>query len=178
MKLFCEELPSITKRHLHRPDLYENAECILCDKAEEDNLHIFTCKREGDEDPIKDLIIKFKIILREKILKNKPQTKELLIQNGLNTVTCLNYYGEADYESTKHSPYFAFFEIIKGYIPDILTNKITEICKDKRMAVRIIMETFDDFQTILKNIWKERCEKVIEWEKENGITIRAKKKKI
>ncbi|RHZ89591.1 hypothetical protein Glove_13g129 [Diversispora epigaea] len=145
MKLFCEELPSITKRHLHRPDLYENAECILCDKAEEDNLHIFTCKRGGDKDPIKDLIIKFKIILREKILKNKPQTKELLIQNGLNTVTCLNYYGEADYESTKHSPYFTFFEIIKGYIPDILTNKITEI--------------------------------LIEWEKENGITIRAKKKK-
>ncbi|RHZ80446.1 hypothetical protein Glove_136g49 [Diversispora epigaea] len=150
MKLFCEELPSITKRHLHRPDLYENAECILCDRAEEDNLHIFTCKRGGDEDPIKDLIIKFKIILREKILKNKPQTKELLIQNGLNTVTCLNYYGEADYESTKHSPYFTFFEIIKGYIPDILTNKITEIY---------------------------RCEKVIEWEKENEITIRAKKKK-
>ncbi|RHZ85347.1 hypothetical protein Glove_66g61 [Diversispora epigaea] len=176
-KYFTNKLPSITKRHLHRPDLYENAECILCDKAEEDNLHIFTCKRGGDEDPIKDLIIKFKIILREKILKNKPQTKELLIQNGLNTVTCLNYYGEADYESTKHSPYFTFFEIIKGYIPDILTNKITEICKDKRMAVRIIMETFDDFQTILKNIWKDRCEKVIEWEKENGITIRAKKKK-
>ncbi|RHZ69223.1 hypothetical protein Glove_286g8 [Diversispora epigaea] len=45
------------------------------------------------------------------------------------------------------------------------------------MAVRIIMETFDDFQTILKNIWKDCCEKVIEWEKENGITIRAKKKK-
>ncbi|RHZ60985.1 hypothetical protein Glove_350g111 [Diversispora epigaea] len=79
---------------------------------------------------------------------------KILPKNGLNTITCLNYYDEADYESTKH-----------------------KICKDKRMAVRIIMETFDDFQTILKNIWKDRCEKVIEWEKDNGITIRAKKKK-
>ena len=177
MKLFCEELPSMTKRYLHRPDLYENAECILCDKAEEDNLHVFTCKRGGNEDPIRDLIIKFKIILQEKILKNKPLTEELIIKNGLNTITCLNYYGEVDYESTKHSPYFTFFEIIKGYIPDILTSKLTEICKDKRMAVRIIMETFDDFQTVLKNIWKDRCEKVIEWEKDNGITMRGKKKK-
>ena len=39
------------------------------------------------------------------------------------------------------------------------------------------METFDDFQTVLKNIWKDRCEKVIEWEKDNGITMRGKKKK-
>ncbi|RHZ54279.1 hypothetical protein Glove_428g37 [Diversispora epigaea] len=84
---------------------------------------------------------------KKKYIKIKFANRSQHNQDGI-------YYGEVDYESTKH-----------------------KICKDKRMAVRIIMETFDDFQTILKNIWKDRCEKVIEWGKDNGITIRAKKKK-
>ncbi|RHZ82522.1 hypothetical protein Glove_109g300 [Diversispora epigaea] len=92
-------------------------------------------------------------------------------------VTCLNYCGEVDYYSTKHGPYLTFFEIIKGFVPDLLTYKVTEICKDKRMVVRVIMRTFEDFQNVLKEIWKDRCEKVITWEIENGITNKAKRKK-
>ncbi|RHZ82102.1 hypothetical protein Glove_114g190 [Diversispora epigaea] len=157
MKLLCEELPTMTKRHLHQPNLYEDSECIFCSHAEEDNLHVFTCKRGGEEDPIRELCVKFK--------------------NRLNMVTCLNYCGEVDYHSTKHGPYLTFFEIIKGFVPDLFTYKVTEICKDKRMAVRVIMETFEDFQNVLKEIWKDRCEKVITWEIENGITNKAKRKK-
>ncbi|RHZ46850.1 hypothetical protein Glove_606g151 [Diversispora epigaea] len=124
-----------------------------------------------------ELCVKFKVILREKIIRNKPNIEDSAIKNRLNMVTCLNYCGEVDYHSTKHGPYLTFFEIIKGFVPDLLTYKVTEICKDKRMAVRVIMETFKDFQNVLKEIWKDRCEKVITWEIENGITNKAKRKK-
>ncbi|RHZ78450.1 hypothetical protein Glove_164g18 [Diversispora epigaea] len=167
------QLPTMTKRHLHQPNLYEDSECIFCSHAEEDNLHVFTCKRGGEEDPIRELHVKFKVILRKKIIQNKPNIEDSTIKNRLNMITCLNYCGEVDYHSTKHGPYLTFFEIIKGFVPDLLTYKVTEICKDKRMTVRVIMETFEDFQNVLKEIWKDRCEKVITWEIENGITNKA-----
>ncbi|RHZ86333.1 hypothetical protein Glove_52g89 [Diversispora epigaea] len=113
--------------NLHQPNLYEDSECIFCSPAEEDSLHVFTCKRGGEEDPMRELCVKFKVILREKIIQNKPNIEDLII-------TCLNYCGEVDYHSTKHGPYLTFFEIIKGFVPDLLTYKVTEICKDKRRA--------------------------------------------
>ncbi|RHZ85781.1 hypothetical protein Glove_60g113 [Diversispora epigaea] len=118
----------------------------------------FACvylQKRREEDPI-----------REKIIQNKPNIEDSTIKNRLNMVTCLNYCGEIDYRSTKHGLYLTFFKhqefkklpdkIIKGFVPDLPTYKVTEICKDKRMAVRIIMETFENFQNVLKDIWKDR----------------------
>ncbi|RHZ53212.1 hypothetical protein Glove_444g7 [Diversispora epigaea] len=73
LKLLCEELPTLSKRYIHKPNLYSSSSCILCEKlVEEDNMHVFTCKRKGQIDPIKNLTNKFKEILIEKIKKEEP----------------------------------------------------------------------------------------------------------
>ncbi|RHZ87647.1 hypothetical protein Glove_33g120 [Diversispora epigaea] len=45
----------------------------------------------------------------------------------------------------------------------------------KVKAKKIIIDAMEEFQQILKQIWKERCDKVIEWEVNNGITNKDKR---
>jgi hypothetical protein len=72
IKLLCEELPTLSRRYVHKPNLYNSSSCVLCDESiEEDNMHVFTCKRKGNIDPIKDLNNKFKEILMERIKKEE-----------------------------------------------------------------------------------------------------------
>ncbi|RHZ83158.1 hypothetical protein Glove_99g367 [Diversispora epigaea] len=132
LKLLCEELPTLSKRYIHKPNLYSSLSCILCEKlVEENNMHIFTCKRKGQIDPIKNLTNKFKKILIEKIKKEEPD--------------------------------LSFFDVIKDFIPNILVTKVKKICRNKKAkANKIIIDVLEEFQKILKQIWKERCDKVIE----------------
>jgi hypothetical protein len=61
-------------------------------------------------------------------------------------------------------------------VPSIITTKVIKICKYKKVkAKKIIIDAMEEFQQILKQIWKERCDKVIEWEVNNGITNKDKR---
>jgi ribonuclease HI len=179
LKLLCEELLTLSKRYMHKPNLYSNSSCILCDElVEEDNMHVFTCKRKGDLDPIKDLTNKFKEILTKKIKKEESNTDIKIIKKAVNEIDILNYSYEKDYMSSKNYSELNFFDVIKGFIPNTLVTKVIKICRNKKVkAKKIIIDVLEEFQKILKQIWKERCDKVIEWEINNSITNKDKRMK-
>ncbi|RHZ60914.1 hypothetical protein Glove_350g167 [Diversispora epigaea] len=177
LKLLCEELPTLSKRYIHKPNLYSSSSCILCEKlVEEDNMHVFICKRKGQIDPIKNLTNKFKEILIEKIRKEEPGIDIKIIKKVVSEVDILNYTYEKDYTLSKNYSDLSFFDVIKGFIPNILVTKVKKICRNKKAkANKIIIDVLEEFQKILKQIWKERCDKVIEWEIKNGITNKDKR---
>ncbi|RHZ70433.1 hypothetical protein Glove_271g116 [Diversispora epigaea] len=177
LKLLCEELPTLSKRYIHKPNLYSSSSCILCEKlVEEDNMHVFMCKRKGQIDPIKNLTNKFKEILIEKIKKEEPGIDIKIIKKVVSEVDILNYTYEKDYTLLKNYSDLSFFDVIKGFIPNILVTKVKKICRNKKAkANKIIIDVLEEFQKILKQIWKERCDKVIEWEIKNGITNKDKR---
>ncbi|RHZ77310.1 hypothetical protein Glove_182g30 [Diversispora epigaea] len=177
LKLLCEELPTLSKRYIHKPNLYSSSSCILCEKlVEKDNMHVFTCKRKGQIDPIKNLTNKFKEILIEKIKKEEPGIDIKIIKKVVSEVDILNYTYEKDYTLSKNYSDLSFFDVIKGFIPNILVTKVKKICRNKKAkANKIIIDVLEEFQKILKQIWKERCDKVIEWEIKNGITNKDKR---
>ncbi|RHZ80674.1 hypothetical protein Glove_132g171 [Diversispora epigaea] len=177
IKLLCEELPTLSRRYVHKPNLYNSSSCVLCDESiEEDNMHVFTCKRKGNIDPIKGLNNKFKEILMEKIKKEESNIDIKVIWEHINEIDILNYSYEKDYTLSKNYSDLTFFDIIKGFVPSIITTKVIKICKYKKVkAKKIIIDAMEEFQQILKQIWKERCDKVIEWEVNNGITNKDKR---
>jgi hypothetical protein len=80
--------------------------------------------------------------------------------------------------SSKNYSELNFFDVIKGFIPNTLVTKVIKICRNKKVkAKKIIIDVLEEFQKILKQIWKERCDKVIEWEINNGITNKDKRMK-
>ncbi|RHZ85587.1 hypothetical protein Glove_64g111 [Diversispora epigaea] len=139
-------------------------------------MHVFMCKRKGQIDPIKNLTNKFKEILIEKIKKEEPGIDIKIIKKVVSEVDILNYTYEKDYTLSKNYSDLSFFDVIKGFIPNILVTKVKKICRNKKAkANKIIIDVLEEFQKILKQIWKERCHKVIEWEIKNGITNKDKR---
>ncbi|RHZ55532.1 hypothetical protein Glove_414g12 [Diversispora epigaea] len=146
------------------------------ERFEEDNMHIFTCKQKGDLDPIKDLTNKFKEILTKKIKKEEFNIDIKIIKKAINEIDILNYSYEKDYTLSKNYSDLSFFDIIKGFIPNILVTNVKKIYRNKKVkANKIIIDVLEEFQKIIIQTWKERCDKVIEWEIKNGITNNDKR---
>ncbi|RHZ73915.1 hypothetical protein Glove_228g24 [Diversispora epigaea] len=127
IKLLCEELPTLSRRYVHKSNLYNSSSCVLCDELiEEDNMHVFTCKRKGNIDPIKGLNNKFKEILMERIKKEESNIDIKVIWEHINEIDILNYSYEKDYTLSKNYSDLTFFDVIKE-----VNNGITN--KDKRI---------------------------------------------
>src|SRR6185436_12010160 len=148
LKLLCEELPTLSKRYIHKPKLYSSSSCILCDElVEEDNMHVFMYKRKGQIDPIKNLTNKFKEILIEKIKKEEPGIDIKIIKKVISEVNILNYTYEKDYTLSKNYSDLNFFDVIKGFIPNTLVTKVIKICRNKKVkAKKIIIDVLEEFQ--------------------------------
>jgi phage-related minor tail protein len=59
----------------------------------------------------------------------------------------------------------------------LIKNKIIKLLKSRFKAREVIIEGMGKFKEYLREYWKERCEKVVEWEKSNNITNKIKRQK-
>ncbi|RHZ75180.1 hypothetical protein Glove_217g85 [Diversispora epigaea] len=103
LKLLCEELSTLSKRYVHKSNLYSSSSCILYDgSVEEDNMH------------------------------EKSNIDIKIIKKVINKIDILNYSYEKDYMLSKNYSDLTFFDVIKGFIPNILVTKVKKICKNKK----------------------------------------------
>ena len=71
-----------------------------------------------------------------------------------------------------------FIDIIKGFVPLSLFDKVQSIVKQQKMTSLIISIFMDSIYTNIRDrVWKPRCDAQIEIEKGMGIDNRKKKQK-
>ena len=77
---------------------------------------------------------------------------------------------------TEESTRFSFIDIIRNLIPRSLGRKLKEILKKGKKEInKEIKEIHIEFTKYIFGNWKERCEKMIEWEKTNEISNETKR---
>ncbi|RHZ74523.1 hypothetical protein Glove_221g62 [Diversispora epigaea] len=82
--------------------------------------------------------------------------------------------GDIFFKQLSQNEYFALVICILKFKD--FRNEISEMKSPKRLEYfRSDLDAMEEFQQILKQIWKERCDKVIEWEVNNGITNKDKR---
>ena len=167
IKFLIEELPTVEHIKKHRPDIYDGWKCPICENADENFTHIWTCPNHMP-------------ILCHIVIQSKQELIDLIRQMGdinLNTNIDLNIDNiwDVNFSTTD----FTFIDLLKGIIPNSLSSYINSLVSSKKDISQKIIELFvHRLQDICKErIWKPRCDKLIEKEKEMGINIQEKKKR-
>jgi len=169
IKIMNNNLPVLENLKIRRPDLYGNGwTCISCRQENETQQHLWLCN--NNQQMVKEIIEKCKKYISEKIKSLKHyNNKDHNINKILSDICWDPYYDEQK---------ITFLDLINGIIPKSLTNNIYKItcCNESTTNItNIIMETI--IINIYKDIWKPRCELVIQEEIKENITKRMKLKK-
>jgi ribonuclease HI len=165
IKCIQNKLPTLDELQKRRPDLYKSSNCILCQESVIETLqHLASCTR-----------LNTIWVEAEKLATETLQAK-LADENSLpfekNEVEVL-FFGSTLQERIKRRE-----EVIKGLTPRTVISRIQESTGSERIA----RDSCEEALNILWNffyemIWKTRCEKVIKWEEEIGISRQRKRLK-
>ena len=173
-KLIFNELPTIDKLHLRRPDLYpDELLCSLCHMELETNEHVWFCSApstSSHQDTFKkivhlardSLVIKL-TNLWQKDDRNKyfPYNQDIIIM---------------DCWSLPSSPLtWSCYDLLRGFIPQFLVDVVYAVTRKSDLTESILNKLIFKLQDrAFKYVWKLRCDNMIEWEKSNGITCKLK----
>jgi hypothetical protein len=180
MKLLNEELPVMTRRFQHQPHIYKDPKCVLCGRYEENNLHVFECKRNNDNPEYKPMIKHYEKLIEYLTDKTYEKAKDIsrkTVNTKLRSISEL-YLWNIDDQNQRTFHHVNLYDIIRGLIPHSLINKVAKILRSKILARKAVIEGVGKFKEYLHKCWKERCERVIEWELQNNITNKVKKNKV
>jgi ribonuclease HI len=157
LNLWNDELPTKSKLHKRSPTLYKNNRCHKC-KEMEDTSHPFICnnKLESTREKLLNLLI---------FMTKKHSPKEIgrAIVHDFQQKSILNH----DHQLK---------QAIHGVVHKDTVQIIDKYTKNKANTRKCITEAYREFKKYLLTIWTTRCENFIEWEKENKITTKDKKK--
>jgi len=194
-KKMLGELPTIEKLKIRKPKLYDqNMNCIRCNKKKETMAHIWECSSVTN-----DLILFERSIrdwLNDKLVFNKNfNNSDNLIDElykytiaeirlkDYNTEINTKYYRDKGITSKKLTYIWdgngSLDDLIKGWIPRDLVEifKKYQIKKNKKDIDEIIIEWANKCHSFFRNIWKKRCNSLIDWEVANNITNIEKRRK-
>jgi exonuclease III/ribonuclease HI len=169
LKTFFKELPTMEKVHTRRPDLYLSKMCVICKKKEESDLHPFICTDEITTQ-LKKAYTKY--LNEECSARAQGNKQEKNIADRWEDTQAATKPGKQQetFQTT-------FTDIIRGAITHEICNQATQITKNEKSAKEAVCVATNKLWDLKKNIWKERCDRVIAWEKINNITTKDKKKK-
>ncbi|RHZ64813.1 hypothetical protein Glove_320g11 [Diversispora epigaea] len=179
MKLLNEELPVMTRRFQHQPHIYKDPKCVLCGRYEENNLHVFECKRNNNDPEYKPMIKHYEKLIEYLTDKTYEKTKDIsrkTINTILKSISEL-YLWNIDDQDQRTFHHVNLYDVIRGLIPHSLINKVAKTLRSKIKAREAVFEGICKFKEYLHKYWKERCERVIEWELQNNITNKVKQRK-
>jgi hypothetical protein len=157
-------LPTLEKRYHSRPDLYRDSICPRCRKEEETLEHLIECPVNRKNWKSFDNKLKEKL---ENLGKNKDLTP---VQR--KEIRRLLFSENLEVQQSQSQDYIRGIirkdTILKLQLLDISRKKV------KMILVEFLEEWFHYFKEI---IWNTRCNEIIQWEKEKGITKKEKRKK-
>ena len=144
-----DELPTLDKLIIRRPDLYKNWKCPRCNRVEETLHHLWECSTS---------IGIFKEIILEYINNIKRLT--------LRVISRKNMYLQKDFE-INIIKYFHkisdIYKLIENKIPRTLIKKIYILVNSKEKIYTILHQAFNKMYIDLKEkIWILKCKIMIE----------------
>ena len=164
-KNFVNELPTLSRLSILRPDLYEHWCYVGCGQATETPEHLWTCSAYTTKLQIVVQITKDDLTHRlaeVNISKFTEFLPELL--NILNDIL-----------ATPTSRSDGYINIIRSLIPSSLVDIVHKITRNKGQCFSIITQTLIIFQQkLFEDVWKHRCNLMIAKERSLGITIKVK----
>jgi hypothetical protein len=147
-----------------KPKLYENSRCIACFKADESLYHIAECE------------------VYQRIWKNLEE--EALQLTRLDALTKLdilldeNLFREAVYDKEINTSLYNRKMHLRGLTNISQQKEVTKLTSSKKKTSKVLVSFIEHFwECFYKCLWKFRCEVMINWEKENNISAKEKKKK-
>jgi hypothetical protein len=164
IKCIMDKLPTLEELNKRRPDIYTTTECQMCqDKTKETQAHLAACKGQRN---LWKRIQKVTIATAWKGLKEEEKIRvpPYILYTAL--------FGETEAEEIKIRE-----ALIKGLIPREIQDRLGQLLntKSRQQFMKVVARTAWD--TFYEQVWRIRCEKVNEWEKNKGITGRIKRRK-
>jgi hypothetical protein len=162
IKYIMDRLLTLEELNRRRPDIYTTAECQVCQsKVKETQAHLASCKGQTS---LWKRIQKVTIATAWKGLKEeeKNQVPPYILYTAL--------FGKTESEEVEMRR-----ALIKGLIPKETQDRLAQLLnkKSKQQFADVVSRTAWD--TFYEQVWRIRCEKIIKWEKEEGITSKMKK---
>ncbi|CAB4443106.1 unnamed protein product [Rhizophagus irregularis] len=165
-KLFLNELPTLEKLKLTRPDLYmDELTCRSCINHKEDLMHLFMCKRYRL--PMQQILQSYQKHLISKIqeagaladIDPAPLIAKLL------SLSCWSF------SSTNWSSY----GLIRGCLPKIFVDIFIELTIPRSSATKVVASIHNNFiQKFRKRIWNPHSYEKSRWEDAMNITQKIK----
>jgi ribonuclease HI len=191
-------LPTMDALHARRPDLYKDDQCRRCQATTEDNEHIWLCpkSRDAHDEIWKDGLGRIDFwgaIATKRYNKERKRRKEGEAQLkeiewvAASVRTCRRALRRIiQWPSTEdgHEEYtgdekWTVCHILRGLVPKALATEWARVFKEMpKSVVEHVSRLFCRFieKEGREKIWKPRCERTVEWEKQHGITERRKHK--
>jgi hypothetical protein len=164
IKCIIDKLPTLEELNRRRPDIYTTVECQVCqEKVKETQAHLAACK--GQKNLWKRIQ---KVTIATAWKKLKEEEKIRIPPHVLYTAL----FGKTETEEVKMRE-----ALIKGLIPKETQDKLAQLLNSKSRQQFVNAVAITAWDTFYEQVWRIRCEKIIEWEKKVGITGKTKKKK-
>jgi ribonuclease HI len=173
LKLFNDELPTLVNLHKRNPNIYKSKTCPFCKTDIENNIHIFTCTAGNNINRL--------AIIKRKFIKNIVHESANFLKEN-NTLDKIKKEMEnftANFENNDirlmEFNEICFMDIIAGLIPNALYTLLNKVINDSVNTKQIILKSMRSFKFDLFELWKQRCENFIIWERCINITTNIKK---
>ncbi|CAB4436125.1 unnamed protein product [Rhizophagus irregularis] len=165
-KLFLDELPTLEKLKLTRPDLYmDELTCRSCIDHMEDLMHLFMCKRYRL--PMLQILHSYQKHLISKI----QEAGAMADIDPAPFVTKLLSLSCWSFSSTNWSSY----GLIRGCLPKMFVDIFVELTIPRSSAMKVVAAIHNNFiQKFRKRVWNPRSYEKSRWEDAMNITQKIK----
>ncbi|RHZ55856.1 hypothetical protein Glove_410g58 [Diversispora epigaea] len=177
MKLLNEELPVMTRRFQHQPHIYKDPKCVLCGRYEENNLHVFECKRNNNDPEYKPMIKHYEKLIEYLTDKTYEKTKDIsrkTINTILKSISEL-YLWNIDDQDQRTFHHVNLYDVIRGLIPHSLINKRKDKNNNNNNNNNINREEDNIDTELTKEINRNRDSQIIAREEKKEIERETKK---
>ena len=166
IKCLTNSLPTLSELKKRKPNLYKNDHCILCKKElPEDFDHLMRCSALQDsQKEIEEAVIKGVIGFRTE------ENNDLDFSRKIEEIVFLKD-DESRYQRRK--------DLVIGLEEKKMAENLWLLAQEKSM-MRIWIDSifFITQRSFAEIIWNWQCEKVILWEKKEGIMTKLKRNKV
>ena len=167
VKCLLQELPTLERLKIRRPDLYNNHAWTCCDCSDSETFqHLWTCRSRR---PIVSSIIQSSISLLKYHI-------EAELNQCLSSVQYLRLSSLSCWLLLDNSDSFTFLSLAQGLVPADLFSFLSSCNISSTKCADIILRSLDDLHDRLRtDIWLPRNEKVIAKERLLGINSKLKR---
>ena len=168
VKSFVNELPTLSRLEILRPDLYKNWCCVGCNIATETPTHMWSCSAYAIK--FANIISLTQDLLLEDVRKH---SKQKLYYDHLPDLLC----SFDDLFTTPSSLTDGFLNVLRCQIPLEFITLIHKITRNKNNCYSIIVNSLIFFfKKVYNEIWKHRCKLLADYEVLKGIINLNKRK--